>query len=262
MLLLLPFALLYAQTKTPLDADPFSRFLTTATAPLQSFITSVIGALAGAWYHYVDLTEARVEADQLRKERDQLRLESHQLREQELENERLRRLLEFRDANPEIPMAGAKVIGQGLSSQFRTIRINLGERDGVARDMPVMAGQGLVGRVRVAHPTTSEVQLIVDPRSAWPVRLQQGRGHGIVVGTGDFETCRVDYVSVNYPVRKGDIFVTAAAGELVPAGLPLGKVTRVEKQGAQPYYSIELVPLADIARVEEVMVLKTAPARK
>ncbi|MGI8613383.1 MAG: rod shape-determining protein MreC, partial [Nocardioidaceae bacterium] len=60
----------------------------------------------------------------------------------------------------------ARVVAASLvQGSERTVTIDVGSSDGVAADMTVINGDGLVGRVLAATASTATVQLAIDPRA-------------------------------------------------------------------------------------------------
>jgi rod shape-determining protein MreC len=87
------------------------------------------------------------------------------------ENERLKALLNLGEQT-KIESIPARVIARDPSVWFNTITIDRGSSSGVAVNMPVVTGGGIVGRVITVSPWASQVMLITDEKA----------GAGAVVG--------------------------------------------------------------------------------
>ena len=87
----------------------------------------------------------------LRAELNRLLIENIQLQEVERENKQLRDLVNYVRNNPTLDYEAAsvkgRVIGADLSNLLYTVMIDVGARDGIAKDMPVITERGLVGRI-------------------------------------------------------------------------------------------------------------------
>ncbi|MCO8301980.1 rod shape-determining protein MreC, partial [Streptomyces sp. RKCA744] len=68
---------------------------------------------------------------------------------------------------------GAQVIGIGAAQGFSwTVTIDIGSDDGIRRDMTVINGDGLVGRVTTVGPSTATVLLAIDPDFTVGTRME------------------------------------------------------------------------------------------
>jgi rod shape-determining protein MreC len=158
---------------------------------------------------YVFLSQVQQENRDLRKVIHGLKEENNRLREALQTDERLKKLSSFRSQFP-YPSQLAQIYARGASSWFKTVLINKGEGDGVAKNMAVATSEGVVGRVIEVSPGTAQVLLITDPNSA--VDGIQLPRPGIMEGKID-EVCILKYVQKNEDVQVGDIAVTSGLGE-------------------------------------------------
>ncbi len=175
------------------------------------------------------------------------------------ENQRLQRLV---DLKPRLARKtiGARVIGRDTSNWWRSIQIDRGEADQVTPGRPVVTDRGLVGRVTEVSENESRVLLLLDPTcSVWAV-LADSREPGMVGGSARAFTRRpileMTYVARAADVAPGETVVTSNDGPVFPAGLPIGTVLDGgpdEETGL--YQRLQLDPVVDFRRLEEVMVI-------
>ena len=122
----------------------------------------------------------------LQTEMNRLLIDNIRLQELDRENQRLRELLNYTRNNSQFDYTTAAVVGQVIgadpSNLLYTIYVDVGAKDGVARDMPVVTHRGLVGRVVDVGPNSAQVLLLIDPASSVNVIIQNSRVHGIVRG--------------------------------------------------------------------------------
>jgi rod shape-determining protein MreC len=144
-------------------------------------------------------------------------------------------------------------VASSTSPDFRSVTIDKGGSEGVKLDMPVIAPAGVVGRVALPSRHTATVQLIIDRSAAAAGRIERSRTEGIALGNGD-GTLRFDYLSATADVQRGDVVVTAGIDGVYPAGLVLGHVERVERNG-QSYRLVTIRPVVDFSTLETVLVL-------
>jgi len=202
---------------------------------------------------YFFLSGVQEENRDLRKVIYALKEENNRLREALQTDERLEKLSSFRSRFP-YPSQLAQVYARGPSSWFKTVLINKGETDGVAKDMAVATSEGVVGRVIEVSPDTAKVLLIIDPNSAVDVIIQRSRAQGIMEGKID-EVCILKYVQKNEDVQVGDRAVTSGLGGIFPKGLVVGTVRQVERKRPGIFQYIEVSPSVDLCKLEEVLVL-------
>src|SRR3990172_7386523 len=119
-----------------------------------------------------DLARLRLENSQLRTENANLQTQIIALQQQVSEIELLSALLDFARARPENTYQAAAVIGRDPSPFLRYIFINRGSDDGIRRGMPVVAQQGLIGRVAQVTANAAVVELVTDPAAQVSVRLE------------------------------------------------------------------------------------------
>ena len=107
------------------------------------------------------------------------------------------------------PLTG-RIITRSPSVINATLGINLGSGDGVEVDDPVVSGDGLVGRITEVTNSSSQVQLITDPRNAVSAQVLPEGPQGIVEPVaGDPDDLRLEFVSNEEEVEEGQMLVTA-----------------------------------------------------
>jgi len=145
-------------------------------------------------------------------------------------------------------VAVGRVVGSSYDSPRRFAVLSVGSGDGVAVGMPVRAARGLIGRVIDAGHFASRVLLVSDRGSIVPAKILRGGQPVIATGRGD-GTIDVRPLEVGRnPFVKGDIIVTSGTGGLYPPLVPIGKVIRLDDDGAI------LLPLADPGEVSVALV--------
>ncbi|UCE18858.1 MAG: rod shape-determining protein MreC [Gemmatimonadota bacterium] len=201
----------------------------------------------------IRLVHLQREHEELRRKAAELSLEISQLREAKEENERLRELLEFEERS-HFELLPAKVIGWGTDRTVNSIVINVGQRKGVEKNMPVITPAGLVGKVYRAMPFVSVVQLLLDPNCRVSALVQRSRTSGIL-GWERGDRCFLNNVPIRGDVREGDVLVTSGMGGVFPKGLLLGHVSQISGDEWRLFKEIRVIPAVDFARLEEVFVL-------
>ena len=225
--------------------------------PIQKVFTGVIDGIDTIWDDYINLRDVKTENDKLKKEIEILRSRSLQYQEALMANERLHRLLEFKESIP-IKTLSAKVIGKDPTGWFKTILLDRGERDGIKRNMGVISAAGVVGQVIRTAPNFSQVLLIIDPSSAIATMVQRIRAEGIGEGRGNH--LYLKYITNLADVQVGDAVVTSGLEGIYPKGLLIGSVGRVEKKEASLFQDIEVTPAVDFSAIAEVLIVMVPPS--
>ena len=175
------------------------------------------------------------------------------------ENERLRRLLDFKE-KVDYQMIGAEVIANSPSIWEKTITINRGSRDGLEKRMPVISYQGyLVGRIENTGLSSAQVRLITDHDFVVGgiIARTDSREIGLVKGSGrDDQPNIMDNIAWDADIESGDIILTSGLSNNFPAGLKIGEVANVETDNYGLSQKANINLLMHQITLEEVMVIK------
>lgn len=263
ILVLVPVLVLRASlargTPSGLDAA-----LLRITAPLEAGVSWVVEGFGGMWGRYVSLVDVENENRELRAENERLRKQLAAMTRRAYDVQALEDLAMVKKKTPADTL-GARVIGAPLSSAFRVLRLRIdrGEHE-VAPGMPVITGDGPVGRINKVYGDYADVTLISDPSSSVEVVIPRTGGRGILTGLGraDSYACTIEWLErqsrPDAKVQAGDDVVTSGLGASFPPGLVVGKVTKVERDDGM-FQKVEVQPAVDVSRVRAVEVLLAPP---
>ena len=161
----------------------------------------------------------------------------------------------------------AQIIGRDPNNQYSTLTINKGSRHGIRKNMPVIAVQnglvGLVGKVLQVGHTTSLVMPIYDYESNVSARIQDTRDVGLVSGLGwEDRPLSMKYIKkrVLPDLQYGDLIVTSGENENFMKDIPIGYINTITVQDYDSSLNIELTPVVDFGRLEQVFVLTSYTA--
>lgn len=225
-------------------------------SPVLRLATAATTGVSEIWYGYVDLRGLRDRNHDLESELTRMTIRLNALEEAALQNDRLRSLLDLKEAIAH-PSVAATVIGNKSLGLSRTILVDRGSDHGVAQNMPVISVEGVVGRVWTVSPRISKVQLITDADAGTAVLVQRTRVQGILQGRGA-DLCSMEYVSMHDDVAEGDLIVTNGLDGIYPRGLPVGPVIQVAP-GQGTLRAITVEPRVGFNRLEEVLILQVPP---
>ncbi|WP_030211197.1 rod shape-determining protein MreC [Streptomyces bikiniensis] len=156
---------------------------------------------------------------------------------------------------------GAQVIAIGAAQGFSwTVTIDVGSRDGIRRDMTVLNGAGLVGRVTTVGPSTSTVLLANDPDFTVGTRMEKSDELGFATGQGD-SPLRVQLLNGKAEVKPGDRLVTfgSRADKPFVPGVPVGEIIRVDPAGGGLTRNVYVRPYVGFTKLDIVGVVVQAP---
>jgi rod shape-determining protein MreC len=153
----------------------------------------------------------------------------------EQENRQLRTLLKLDDTLDKHLIA-AQVIGRSGDHWWQEIIVDRGSLDGVSSGAAVMGVGGVVGQVNQVSDHASRILLLSDPTSQVGVMVIRTRVMGILQGRRR-EKATAEFFEAT-PAKPGDLLVTSGLSSRFPAGLPIGKVVRYDRNKAAPQADI------------------------
>ena len=233
--------------------NPAEQLIVRMAAPFQNLIFRTVRFTETFWQDYFLLVNVRRENRRLRNKLDALRMENSRYRELLTTHNRLQKLLQFREALNR-PVVAARVIGWDPTGWFKSIIIDKGRNTGMKIDMPVVNAKGVVGRIVSVAADYSKILLIIDQNSAVDCLVERSRERGMVKGLSS-ETCKLAYMVKSSDVMVGDLVVTSGMGGVFPKGVPVAYVTVVRDAAAGLFKDIDMRPVVDFSRLEEVLVI-------
>jgi len=240
---------LYQKEKS--SDNPLSGFVMILTYYPQKIVFVSTKKVVDTWHSYMDLVQTKEENLMLKGEINKLRQERFQLSEAQVQNKRLKKLLDFKDSTS-YPVVSANVIGASPSIlRSQVVIVDKGRGDGITEGMPVASYDGIVGRILVAADKNSEVLLITDPVSAVDAYVHRTRARGIVKGVGN--GCVMQYIEKKSDVSIGDKVISSGKDGFFPKGVIIGTVTDIEADGS--FIRASISPHVDLNSLEEVVII-------
>ncbi len=254
LLLLLLFFHAGEDRKT--DSGVVHRVLASIVHPVQYLLTGLTDGLASAWYGYIDLVDARKEADEFRARNRILGQRIQELESAERENARLRNLLNMARRHP-LGYLPTRVIGTDILGQFRTVTISNGSRDGVRLSAPVLDADGIVGKVLDVYPSYARVLLMIDPNSSIDGVIRRTGARGIVKGNNknDDLSCVFAFSLSLEDVKVGDVIESSGLDQQFPPDLVIGEVVEVIRSESGMFQEPNIRPRVDFTRLRELLVV-------
>jgi rod shape-determining protein MreC len=237
-----------------------SNMISVPLSPLQNAFSFLGKKIESGLTFFNDVKEIKKENEELKLIVAELQRENRELigyRDKVIE---LREALSLKDQFNEYDIIGANVIAKDPGNWFNVFKIDVGEKDMVFEDMPVItSGKGLVGRIIGVNATSSKVISIIDEDSVVSGRLSKSGG-GYVIIRGDLTMkdkgyCRMDYIPLDVDVAVGDIVETSGLGGLYPKGILIGKVIEVKKSTSEMSRYAIIKPEVDFKKLDEAFIL-------
>lgn len=237
-------------------AQPLRAAVATALYPLEWVALRPVLALRFVGSYFESLQSAQSSEAAARRKLAAQSLRANQVEQLEIENGRLRKLLELRERVGTRAQA-AEVLYDASDPYSRKVIIDRGLAQGIAPGSPVVDESGVLGQVTRVYPLVSEVTLVIDREQAIPVLNARTGARSLAYGdpSGQGGALELRYMPGNSDVQLGDLLTTSGVDGVYPPGLPVAKVVKVERRPDSGFARIECAPQAMVQGARHVMVL-------
>lgn len=231
--------------------------LATAVWPLQQVAYLPIGAGQEIATYLTRLSSVLAENQRLVTQ--QLHDAGLLLRQRHLEdeNKRLRALLDMRE---KLPAEGkvAEILYSARDPFSRRVIIDKGSQQGIAEGQAVADDVGVIGQVVRVFPLTAEVALLTDNEQSIPVMVERNGLRAVLTGAGP-GAMEVNFLAANAEIEPGDVLVTSGLDGIFLPGLPVAKVSKIDRDSSFAFARILCTPLGGVERHGLVLVLGSLP---
>lgn len=228
--------------------------------PMQKGINSVGTFFSNKSDRFQTLEEVMDENEKLQEQVEKLTTELNTTKLEQYELEDLRNLYQLDQQYSNYKKTGAHVIGKGGSNWFNIFLIDKGSKDGIEKDMNIIAGSGLVGIVIDVGPHYAKVRSIIDDSS---------KVSGMVLSTSDSCIVKGDLKSMNEDrviqfselkdtenqIKEGDQIVTSNVSDKYLPGISIGYISEAKMDSNNITKSGTITPSADFEHLREVLVI-------
>ncbi|MGN0132883.1 MAG: rod shape-determining protein MreC [Lachnospiraceae bacterium] len=229
------------------------------TVPFQKGVSEAGSFLSERSEELVQIRDLLAKNKELQEQIDELTIENNTLTQEKYELNNLRNLYQLDQAYAEYEKVGARVIGKDAGNWFNSFIIDKGSDDGIAVNMNVMAGSGLVGIVTEVGANWARVTSIIDDTS---------NVSGMVLATGDNLIVSGDLEMMSHntirftklidsagKVKEGDKVVTSNISDKYLPGLLIGYITSMDSDSNNLTHSGTITPVVDFEHMDEVLVI-------
>lgn len=226
--------------------------------PIQEGLATIVRPIGNAVGTFSDVFQLRAENERLRARLQALEQRRVSYEDVVRQNAELRELLDLQEA-ASMDAVSARVIDLGSSNFDWTITIDVGESDGVERDMIVINGDGLVGRVIQVTNSHARVLLTIDPNFGAPARVARNAEAGPITGAGGKPLVFSPF-NPEAEIEAGDEIVTSQySNSSFPSGIPIGTVEDPGDPAGLLTRLVTVRPFVDFSRLDVVLVVLRNP---
>lgn len=221
-------------------------------------------AVKNATSEFSDLYNTYSENKRLKTRIDELAQNQAKLEVVQDENKKLKQELKLNGTLTDYSTVNASVLSRSPSSWQNYLTINRGQTSGIKKNMPVMSGKGLIGRIVEVDKVSSKVELIstnneLNDKFAAEILGDNKNVTGVVSrydsSTGDLV---MENVNSTKDIKKGQSVITSGLGGLTPRGLYIGKVYGIKKDNYGMTNSVYITPAAEMRNFTVVTVIKSS----
>jgi len=225
--------------------------------PLFGLATTVRQLPARAADAVLPRSELLKELENLRRENQRLRFQVQQAAAIARENDQLRAQIGWEKQTP-WKLKLANVVLRDPANWWQTVQIDLGRRDGLRENLPVLTPDGLVGRVSAVGLTRSQVVLVDDPNCRVSARVENpAHDMGVLEAGGPLDNSLVNltYLAGGANLKPGQEVVTSGEGGIFPPGIPVGQIMDSRQVEYGLYTEARVKLSANLGALDEVWVL-------
>jgi rod shape-determining protein MreC len=237
--------------------QPLRMALASALYPVQWLALRPVAWIQDSNKYFESRSASQSSEEAAHRKLDLQSLRANQVEQLTLENVRLRQLLELRE-RVSTPSLAAQVLYDAADPYTRKVIIDRGLTAGVLAGSPVLDETGVLGQVTRVYPLVSEVTLVTDRDQAIPVLNTRTGARGVAFGDPALRANALElrFMAANADVQVGDLLTTSGVDGVYPPGLPVARVSKIDRRADSAFARISCLPLALVSGVGHVMVLK------
>lgn len=243
--------------------DVFDKPLNTVAGyvivPFQQGIGKVGGWLASRSEELIQIRALLEENALLKEQLAALTEENTLLQQDKYELNKLRDLYSLDAQYAEYHKVGARIIGRDSGNWYSSFLIDKGENDGLAVDMNVIAGGGLVGRITSVGPNWAKVTSIISDNSNVSAMTLATEDNMMV--RGDLKRMADGCITFSQlldgqnEVKAGDKVVTSNISDKYLPNILIGYISSINRDANNLTKSGQIVPAVDFEHLSEVLII-------
>lgn len=236
--------------------QPLRAAVATALYPVQWAAQQPVAAVKDASTYLTGLDQAKTSSEDASKKLALQSLRASQVEQLAQENNRLRALLGLREQLV-TSVKAAEVLYDAADPYTRKVIIDKGMTQGIELGSPVVDDSGVLGQVTRVHPLVSEVTLLIDRDLAIPVLNVRTGARSVVYGDPSIGGSGLElrFMSSNSDLQAGDLLTTSGVDGVYPPGLPVARISKIERRAESAFAKIYCLPQALVSGARHVMVV-------
>ncbi len=256
--IILCLALVFVSYKYSDKFEPIKTAIGNIIAPMQKGITVAGDSLKSKLRIFSDMQDLIDENTKLKEELNLVKNENQQLIQSKYELNWFRDLYELDQKYTDYPKVAARVISKETNSYYNVFTLDKGRDDGIAVDMNVIAGNGLVGIITEVGANWCKVRSIIDDSSNISGMFLKTSDNCIV--SGDLELLDSGYIRVEMINMSAEIYnnyeiVTSYISDKFLPGILIGYVSNIEVDSSNMTKDAYLTPVVDFEHLEAVLII-------
>lgn len=224
--------------------------------PIQSGFTFLKNKLQGDEEYFANLDTLKEENKKLKEKNSNLEGELRRLEMIESENKTMKEYLNLSEQYKQYETVPAYIINKDTSNYSKIFVINVGSKNGLKKDMTVIAAEGLVGHVISVTDTTAKVQTLVDSSNIVSATLENSGDTVICRGMLENNQLKATYVSTNTMLTEGEKIYSSGMGGIYSKGVYIGTIKRIIQTKNITDRNFIVETAVDFENLETVLVIK------
>ncbi|WP_317368510.1 rod shape-determining protein MreC [uncultured Tyzzerella sp.] len=235
----------------------FERSFGFIITPIQNAITSSNKWLGKKIKAFSDINKLEKENEDLKLELELKSQEISRLKQLERENKKLSELLDASSKYGELSTITSNIIAKDPGNWYETFIIDKGAKDGIEKNMVVLAFGGLVGKVEEVGDSYAKVSSIINGTYSVTSKTLRSDDEGFVKGDiANKGMLKMDYIDKDAEIKEGDEIVTSHLSDIYPAGITIGSVTEIHLDTDNKLSKTATIkPAVDFKHLEKVLII-------
>lgn len=259
LLLFITVAIVFVSYRFPALIQPVRNGIESFIVPMQKGINVVGRSVSEKFDMFANLKNLQQENEDLKAQVDALTLANQLISQEKYELDGLRELYELDQKYPDYEKVAARIIARESNGWYNVFTIDKGSEDGIAVNMNVMAGNGLVGIVTSVRKNSATVRSIIDDSSKVSGMFLKSSDTCIV--SGDLNSMmsdgriKVTMIPLNADISESDEIVTSHISDKYQQGILIGYVTDIKIDSSNMTKTAYLTPVVDFEHLDEVLII-------
>ncbi|MBE5950215.1 MAG: rod shape-determining protein MreC [Lachnospiraceae bacterium] len=259
LLVFLTAVLMFLSYRFPTLLLPVRNAVDTIVLPMQKGINVVGRSVADRLDTLESIEELQQENDRLKAELEILRQEAQIIASEKYELDAMRELFNLDQKYPDYEKVAARIIARESNGWYSVFTIDKGYEDGIAVNMNVMAGNGLVGIVTAVRKNSATIRSIIDDSSN--VSGMVLRTSDTCIVSGDLNLVmtegkiKITMLPLDTTVRENEEIVTSHISDKYQQGILIGYISKIEEDSSGMTKNAYLTPVVDFEHLDEVLII-------